>query len=466
MTTVSDNLHVPVPVPVPAMDQILHDQIQSFCWTHAATNRPVVLVSSGGTAADLEERTVRSLENFSTGRRGALSVEQFIERGYAVLHLWRIGSTSPYGRVLSDALGLDQGNCGTTNALERLLEDHHHGSNRTSTSNNHDNEDYEHNDHDDDDHDNDLDNPNHPNNSSSDHSLALHRHIRNDEQVQRAWRQSNVAKSKSLLVTVPFRTVEEYLARLQECAMILRDLDSLGMVYLAAAVSDYYCPIKARHKIQSSTEDDNNNNNLVLTLAPVPKVIGLLRTEWAPKAFVVSFKLETDATLLRNKAQRAVSNYAVHMVVGNVLGTHREVVHVLHRDHQYHDNENDNDDNDDDGQLQDSPQPWTMTDICQKAPLGTSSGITSTTVPPLEADLVEFCVLQHFSYMAHQLQPEHAAQVATNARDRWNSRHTDLQRERFWNTVSDVCLQAGGIALGFGISYVINKAIQKRLGGR
>jgi hypothetical protein len=35
----------------------------------------------------------------------------------------------------------------------------------------------------------------------------------------------------------------------------------------------------------------------------VPKMLGLLRSCWAPAAFVVSFKLETDPTLLLLKVR-------------------------------------------------------------------------------------------------------------------------------------------------------------------
>ncbi len=39
------------------------------------SGEPVVLVTSGGTAVPLERQTVRFLDNFSTGSRGALSAE-------------------------------------------------------------------------------------------------------------------------------------------------------------------------------------------------------------------------------------------------------------------------------------------------------------------------------------------------------------------------------------------------------
>lgn len=38
-------------------------------------NRPMILVTSGGTSVPLEKNTVRSIENFSTGKRGAASAE-------------------------------------------------------------------------------------------------------------------------------------------------------------------------------------------------------------------------------------------------------------------------------------------------------------------------------------------------------------------------------------------------------
>lgn len=66
------------------------------------------------------------------------------------------------------------------------------------------------------------------------------------------------------------------------------------------------------HKIQSSS-------GLTLELSQVPKVLGTLTHDWAPSAFVVSFKLETDALILLSKASGAIEKYGVHMVVANLL---------------------------------------------------------------------------------------------------------------------------------------------------
>ena len=48
----------------------------------------------------LEQRTVRFIDNFSTGGRGAAMVEQLLEAGYAVVFLHRKGSQFPFLRRL------------------------------------------------------------------------------------------------------------------------------------------------------------------------------------------------------------------------------------------------------------------------------------------------------------------------------------------------------------------------------
>lgn len=61
---------------IPSEDRRSLDlDLQSFVVRHASHHRPIALVSSGGTVADMEVNTVRCLDNFSTGKRGAISVE-------------------------------------------------------------------------------------------------------------------------------------------------------------------------------------------------------------------------------------------------------------------------------------------------------------------------------------------------------------------------------------------------------
>ena len=40
----------------------------------------------------------------------------------------------------------------------------------------------------------------------------------------------------------------------------------------------------------------------------VPKMLGTLRSTWAPEAFIVSFKLETDEQILISKVMACVAH--------------------------------------------------------------------------------------------------------------------------------------------------------------
>lgn len=64
--------------------------------------KPLVLISSGGTKVDLEKNSVRSLENFSTGTRGARSAEYFLKAGHPVIFFHRSGSYCPFAIELQE----------------------------------------------------------------------------------------------------------------------------------------------------------------------------------------------------------------------------------------------------------------------------------------------------------------------------------------------------------------------------
>lgn len=66
-----------------------------------------------------------------------------------------------------------------------------------------------------------------------------------------------------------------------------------------------------------------------LSLNMVPKMLSPLVKDWAPKAFVISFKLETDATILLEKSRRALETYRHQAVVANVLDSRRGYVVVV-----------------------------------------------------------------------------------------------------------------------------------------
>lgn len=103
----------------------------------------------------------------------------------------------------------------------------------------------------------------------------------------------------------------------QQC---VQEFGTRTATFLAAAVSDFYIPWTdlAEHKLQS------RDGALAMNLQNVPKCLGLLRHEWAPCAFHVSFKLETDKALLIRKAQASIAAYGMHCVVANMLHTRKD----------------------------------------------------------------------------------------------------------------------------------------------
>lgn len=395
--------------------------------------RPICLVTSGGTAADLEHRCVRSLDNFSTGLRGALSVEEFLKRGYAVIHLWRSGSASPYARVLSQYLGLQQSNHGlNVDCLSRLFvlagEDTEDdmvqsvleqekdpwmttdGNQNPCASQDIKNED-----------------------------IMLHRGVLHNSSLKKALTERARVLSEGRLLTISFRTVDEYLAKLQICAEKLSVVKSLGAVFLAAAVSDFYIPRSERadHKIQSKA----NENGFVLNLRPVPKVIGLLRNSWTPDAFVVSFKLETDEEILWQKAENAVEKYGCHLVVGNLLQSRHKKVWILHPENQ-------------DEKLPRSAKAWEMTELER------SSGADADS---LESSIVDFVVQSHFEFISWHFNPPLSGMGGVQeANDLLRAEKKRVRNELLWKKAKSLSVEIVGAVFALWISYTINSALQKR----
>jgi phosphopantothenate-cysteine ligase len=56
-----------------------------------------------------------------------------------------------------------------------------------------------------------------------------------------------------------------------------------------------------------------------LHLEIVPKVLRPLVRHWCPNAFVISFKLETDESILLQKSRKALKNYGHKLVIANIL---------------------------------------------------------------------------------------------------------------------------------------------------
>lgn len=80
--------------------------LDAFVSNHSSLRR-LALVTSGGTTVPFEMNTVRFLDNFSTGTRGATCCEQLLHRGYAVVLLHRAGSAFPFTRHAVDRIQSD-----------------------------------------------------------------------------------------------------------------------------------------------------------------------------------------------------------------------------------------------------------------------------------------------------------------------------------------------------------------------
>eukprot|EP00936_MAST-01D_sp_MAST-1D-sp1_P001617 g1617.t1 len=298
---------------VPSDLSEVHALLETHVRRWITERRRVVCVTSGGTTVPLERNTVRFIDNFSTGRRGAASAECFLAQGYAVVFLHRRGSTFPFTRHAHSHIA---------GALPTLQ--------RTEAC-----------------------------------TAALHEQIERLRscdscftEIQREIRVSD--PEHTLFVPIPFESVFDYLCYLREVCVALRVAGRSAMLYLAAAVSDFYLPqnAMATHKIQSAS------GGLTLELQQVPKMLGRIKNgcgvdndagagvsvgpgiesgdghgdggnssiantssvgvgegAWAPECFLVSFKLETNCNILLAKATRALLTYGVDVVCANELAS-------------------------------------------------------------------------------------------------------------------------------------------------
>ncbi|XP_063173533.1 phosphopantothenate--cysteine ligase [Candoia aspera] len=248
-------------------------RVRAWAEAQRARGRRVVLVTSGGTQVPLEARAVRFLENFSSGRRGAASAERLARAGYGVCFLHRARSAFPWARGLPPP----------GPALLDLLRVHD-GAVRVAAE-------------------------------------ALPALL----PALAAYRR---AREEGAFLALEFAGLAEYLALLRAAARALAPLGSSAMFFLAAAVSDFYIPPSEmpEHKIQSS------DGPLQITMKMVPKMLSPLVKEWAPEAFVISFKLETDASILVEKARQALEKYHHQVVIANALDSRRTSVIVVTKD--------------------------------------------------------------------------------------------------------------------------------------
>lgn len=155
--------------------------------------------------------------------------------------------------------------------------------------------------------------------------LAIHQstgtlNFKHDDKLINFYKENEEFKDKLLLID--YFSVTDYLYLLIEICELLK-LRKNSLIFLAAAVSDFYLPARdtVEHKIQS-----NRLDSLELSLKPVPKLIHFLKSEVCPDSFVVSFKLETDETILIKKAQESLKKYGHDLVISNTLSHRKECV--------------------------------------------------------------------------------------------------------------------------------------------
>jgi phosphopantothenate---cysteine ligase (ATP) len=262
---------------------------KEFIQYHLETDptRRIAIVTSGGTTVPLERQTVRFIDNFSAGTRGATSAEYFLQAGYAVIFLHRQFSLLPYSRHYSHS----------TNCFLDFMDE------------------------------------------SSDGRVLVAEEYQS--KMRRVLKQYQHAKNNRLLLLLPYTTVTEYLFELRSLARLMNPVGERALFYLAAAVSDFFIPSDRmeEHKIQSRDggKGQGSSTKLVIDLDPIPKFLKTLVDEWAPKgSMVVSFKLETDPDLLVSKAQQSLHRYQHDLVIGNLLTTRKwEVVFITRHDEHW-----------------------------------------------------------------------------------------------------------------------------------
>jgi phosphopantothenate---cysteine ligase (ATP) len=274
--------HNPKPKQLAKLEPLAQEFIQYHIDTHP--DRRIAIVTSGGTTVPLEKQTVRFIDNFSAGTRGATSAEYFLQAGYAVIFLHRQYSLLPYSRHYSHS----------TNCFLDFMDESEDG--RVIVANEY------------------------------------------QEKMRRVLEQYQHAKRNRLLLLLPYTTVTEYLFALRSLATLTQPLGPRTLFYLAAAVSDFFIPGDRleEHKIQSrdTSNGQGSSKKLVIDLDPVPKFLKTLVEAWAPKdSMVVSFKLETDPNLLVKKAEESLNRYQHDVVIGNLLTTRKwEVVFITRTD--------------------------------------------------------------------------------------------------------------------------------------
>jgi phosphopantothenate-cysteine ligase len=218
----------------------------------------------------LEHNTVRFVDNFSAGARGSISAEWFLAHDYAVIFMHRAKSLEPFTRHFTGQQFLD------------MLELH-----------------------------------------DDDQSTSISVKPDSVDVLAPILSKYKRAQESNKLLYINFTSISDYMWLLRASCECLSIFDKRAVLYLAAAVSDFYVPQEdmPTHKIQSGIAPK-------ISMQLVPKLLAPLVSSWVPEAFVVSFKLETDESLLIAKSRESLNKYKHKLVIANILQTrkHRVVI--------------------------------------------------------------------------------------------------------------------------------------------
>lgn len=128
-----------------------------------------------------------------------------------------------------------------------------------------------------------------------------------------------IAQETNKILYINFTSVVDYMWLLRAACECLAAFEKRALLYLAAAVSDFYIPsdMMPTHKMQSG------HGAPTISLQLVPKMLAPLVSLWVPNAFVVSFKLETDENLLIVKSRDSLNKYKHKVGYGCITFAHR-----------------------------------------------------------------------------------------------------------------------------------------------
>ncbi|CAG8555754.1 4108_t:CDS:2 [Funneliformis mosseae] len=239
-------------------------KVKGFVNKHDNAGRRIVLITSGGTTVPIENNTVRFLDNFSAGTRGATSAEY-------PFYL------QPFSRHYTHS----------TNCFLDYME------------------------------------------LKDDDNIEVN--PKYSKKMKSVLKKYQKVKQEDTLLLLNFVTLSDYLFLLRSVTQIMTCLKERAMYYLAAAVSDFFIPSQkmVQHKIQSA------EGGLTLSMDQVPKFLKPLVTNWVPEGFIVSFKLETDPSLLVSKSRQALTKYGHQIVIGNLLTTRKLEVVFITKDSEF-----------------------------------------------------------------------------------------------------------------------------------